>query len=462
MEYKPYQSLSEFKMNEEEIGFSVKVSEKEAKLKPTNPYEDIFQSAFHNPKQNTLNRSMPEKPSMFSQKRAQSKGEKRVDCSSSVVLSTKKNKAETRETFNRENQLDLLDEMDGKHLSINDSFQEIRELVSPRNNQHLIDQQYEGSLFQCLVKDLVNEDKSIRQEIQTEKVDQPSLPKSEEYNSSVTDKQRESENSYNNYSDRPTFKTKLKNFKQLFGLLVKIFTSEQIDEEDIALKKEEFEILNCIIFRKFMRKLPVIEENMDRSILMKQLSRTIHLTSHKRPEECNKFIFTRVLRFLKKKMKVRFFKLGDDEEEKFYQYYFADVSQKNDVPIEQYYYPLTRKGKNKETLNVAYFTRIFESKRFVNDLLKYMTENLREEYEEEIKQKLESILMKWDKKFNFDAITNKKCLEEVKAYFIKNKRCKLPWNIDEVKEAILRVQRLIEMYGDSEFCINLESTKLFD
>ena len=194
---------------------------------------------------------------------------------------------------------------------------------------------------------------------------------------------------------------------------------------------------------------------------MKSLSRTIHLTSHKRPEECNKFIFTRVLRFLKKQMRNRF-NLGDEVEDKFYQYYFDEVAKKNNIPLEEYYYPLTRKGKTKETLNVAYFTRIFESKRFVNDLIKYMSENLKEEYEEEIIQKLESILLKWDKKFNFDEMTNKKCLEEIKNYFIKNKRCKLPWNIDEVKEAVMRVHRLIEMHGDTEFCNDFEEAKLFD
>lgn len=462
MEYKqPYESLNEFKMNEEELGFSLKGRENDQSNQPCLFHNDIFENAFKNQGKMGLNKSMPEKPSIFFNKQVKDNTDLKIDCSSSVVLPLSKHNSNTRETFAGEHCDGLLDLIDKKNVSVNNSFIDMQELVSPRNNQYPFDQQYEGSLFKCLLKDMANEKKPINEEIKEHNNIQVPLEQSEECNKSVINKDKESENSYNSFTDKAKYKSKLKNFKQLFKLLIKVFTSERIEEEDLDMKREEYEILNCIIFRKFMRKLPVINDNIDKAILMKRLSRTIHLTSHKRPEECNKFIFTRVLRFLKKQMRNRF-KLGDEVEDKFYQYYFDEVAKKNNIPLEEYYYPLTRKGKTKETLNVAYFTRIFESNRFVNDLIKYMSENLKEEYEEEIIQKLESILLKWDKKFNFDEITNKKCLEEIKNYFIKNKRCKLPWNIDEVKEAVMRVYRLIEMYGDAEFCIGFEEAKIFD
>ena len=256
-----------------------------------------------------------------------------------------------------------------------------------------------------------------------------------------------------------SIQTKLKPLAKLFSLMVKVFTRREIIEADLMIPVSQLKIFNCILYRKFMKRLTSIELEAPPEIQLDRINSIINSSSHKRQEECYKFVFTRVLKFLKKKIK-RNSKIKKNIEAQFYAYYFGEIAQGSQESIELYYYPLTKKGK-KETLNSNYFDRIFQSKNFVNDMVKYLTEHLNEEYRAEIVQKLESLLLKWDTYFSEDEKDIDKYLEEIKNYLIKNKRCKLPWTIDEVKEAVQRVYSLIEVYSNLGLSIALDKSVLF-
>lgn len=74
---------------------------------------------------------------------------------------------------------------------------------------------------------------------------------------------------------------------------------------------------------------------------LEKLNQLLNSKTHKRPEECYKFIFTRTLKhlmrnFTQKKMK------KDDLNLFFYNHYFKELADKNSLPLEHYFYPLTK------------------------------------------------------------------------------------------------------------------------
>ena len=67
-----------------------------------------------------------------------------------------------------------------------------------------------------------------------------------------------------------------------------------------------------------------------------------------------------------------------------------------------------------------------------------------DEYAKEIEKKFESMLTKWDSELQSDSVNLKAFEAKVTTYLEKNKRCKLPWAVGEVREAIERFKLLLE------------------
>lgn len=254
--------------------------------------------------------------------------------------------------------------------------------------------------------------------------------------------------------------TELKHLDRLFSVLVKIFTTKEITEADLSLNLNELKVLNYVLHRKYLKRLTSKDLESSVTVQLSKLNGIVNSKSHKRPEECYKFIFTRVLKFLKKSFKKNF-NIKQNLDEQFYGYYFATLAQKNKEPVESFYYPLTKKENKKETLNANYFAKIFQSKNFISDLVKYVNEHLSEEYKSEIIQKLESLLLKWDEHFLEGGHKLEKYIGEIKQYLMKNKRCKLPWTLDEIKEAVLRVYSLVDTHSTSNLSVTLVKSALF-
>ena len=69
--------------------------------------------------------------------------------------------------------------------------------------------------------------------------------------------------------------------------------------------------------------------------------------------------------------------------------------------------------------------------------------------------------MKWDPYFSEGDQKAEKHIEDIKNYLMKNKRCKLPWTLDEVKEAVLRVYSLIDTHSNLNLSVTLDKSALF-
>jgi hypothetical protein len=241
---------------------------------------------------------------------------------------------------------------------------------------------------------------------------------------------------------------RLSKLKNLFDVLNKMYNHEPILVEEYSrLSKFEEELLNSMLQRKFSRRLRPRDFELDIVKKVDLINEIIHTKSHKRPEECYKFVLTRVIKHLKKDLKAGRV-LVHDLEGHFYQHYFAETAGLLDVPLSDFHYPLTgNKGQFK--LNSKYFEKIFKSPSFLKRLIRYLNELLERDYRIEIAKKLHSLLQRWDEMIANTRSDLQTVEQTINEYLLKNKRCKLPWTINEVLESIDRFHNLLRNYRTS-------------
>jgi hypothetical protein len=137
-----------------------------------------------------------------------------------------------------------------------------------------------------------------------------------------------------------------------------------------------------------------------------------------------------------------------DFDKAFYEHYFLEISNAENLPLESFFHPKNSKSKTKDspkTINSAYIDSISKSKSFVDAFLYYLTENLEAEYREIIDSKIHGLFNKWEHEYQEAAPKEKdKVVDDICAYIEKNKKCKLPWTVREVQEAIMSVRKLFE------------------
>lgn len=242
----------------------------------------------------------------------------------------------------------------------------------------------------------------------------------------------------------PVVQTELTLFQNLFFLCLKIFSGERIQQEDLVLSSTETVIFNCILQRKFSKKGKTSERNFCSMPKLSELEKVLASKNLKRPEECYKFIHTRVLKHLKRKFRSSF-NIKKDLDRLFYTHYFHSVSTSFNLPIEKFVYPLASTPEDtdrslkteRKTLNADYFRLLFSSRLFKKGFEDYTSHILLSECRADIIQKLERLLLKWEKQIKrFGAAQT---LEDIKLYLLNNKHCKLPWTLGEIENSIQKL-----------------------
>jgi len=215
----------------------------------------------------------------------------------------------------------------------------------------------------------------------------------------------------------------------------------------LTMNKHELIILKSIIKRKFGN-LPELVHLSDTQ-LNEVYSKLQDSSSNKRPEENYKFIFKRCLKHMKEKFKEENQNLAKrkDLDRCFYEHYFRSVSDSLKISIDNFYHPKNSKSKNKngpKTINNTYIQNICKSKNFKKDFSEYLDRSLLREYQESIKLKIKNLITRWVKEIRV-ATDKNAATTQICAYIEKNKKCKLPWSVKEVSEAIRSVNALFEI-----------------
>lgn len=215
----------------------------------------------------------------------------------------------------------------------------------------------------------------------------------------------------------------------------------------VNLTKTEITILKSIIKRKF-GPFPELNSYLEGPV-SELYSKLQELNSTKRPEENYKFIFKRCLKQMKEQFKEDNPVLAKrkDLDKCFYEHYFKTVSENLKISIDNFYHPKNSKAKNKsgpKTINNTYIQNICKSKAFKKDFSEYLDKNLLKEYQESIKLKNKNLIARWSKELKASG-DRKDASGVICDYIENNKKCKLPWSVKEVTEAIRSVNHLFDL-----------------
>lgn len=230
----------------------------------------------------------------------------------------------------------------------------------------------------------------------------------------------------------------------LNSIVQKLFTQNEISEIEFnGLSKFEKQLLYYLVKRKYIPKYLKGVEPEEVTCNYNKIVSMVSSVFPRRPEECYKFILTRVLKHLRKKVEVDY--ETSDPEAKLYEILFKKISEETGIPMADFHYPLSGNSKGKFQFNFVYFSKVFRSAQFLREIERYCQNDVFDEYLNELVKKVNALFSKWEKMLviegEFPEITQQLIIK----YVIHNKRCKLPWTKVDVVHAIDKVSKLVKM-----------------
>jgi hypothetical protein len=247
------------------------------------------------------------------------------------------------------------------------------------------------------------------------------------------------------FNDRPLqyYNAKIYHFRHCYNLLAKLFLNLEIQREELDLSEFEKLVFLYTCRRKFTSlSIPVIRDQpLEHEFFEALVAKCKAEPSNKRVEEYTKFILKHTMKHLKDRFKsLNLPASAKGSQPEFYQYYFKEVSEVTNMPLEAFHDPLNnRKYKTEimpKTLNSEYLQLIFKSKLFAKDFRNYISsKQLINDYMKSIPRKFEKILLRWER-VSDEKIDRKQFRDRLHDYFFKNKQCKLPWTVNEIAAGI--------------------------
>jgi len=230
-------------------------------------------------------------------------------------------------------------------------------------------------------------------------------------------------------------------------LLYSIFLNADKISECHELSYRELQILNAILYKKFYKCLNFCDLNSQFQNVLSKVRSIVLYSISKRPEECYKFLLSKAIRYLKSEFRAQF-KVKRVQIDKFYNFYFGEIAKKEKIQIQKFYFPSkSRKHNARSSLNSEYFSLIFKSQRFVNDLKEYISNKLFADDQNDVQKKIEQFLAKSEKALGSVDLSCMNDVNYLAGKLFVSKVLKLPWTVFEVKEAVVRVGELMKSYG---------------
>lgn len=223
-------------------------------------------------------------------------------------------------------------------------------------------------------------------------------------------------------------------------------TVDQPQYETLSLFEKR--LLYYLVKRKFAPKELKDLEPDENTCSYERLRRIFSTQLPRRPEECYKFVLTRVLKHLRRKFEEE----GGPQspETRLNETYFRPVSEKFGIPMSDFNYPLAGDQKGKFHFNFVYFSKIFKSEPFLQKIDDYTQEAIFVDFQKDLVRKVAALVHKWERNLSNDMAFLEYAQMSILRYVIFNKRCKLPWTRVDVQNAIERVKDLIQICAEGK------------
>ena len=93
-------------------------------------------------------------------------------------------------------------------------------------------------------------------------------------------------------------------------------------------------------------------------------------------------------------------------------------------------------------INYRYIDLVKTSDLFVRDILAYIQDEFRLDYEKAIDNKIQKLVIRWEMDIN-QSSGSQEIVSEICDYVRYNSKCKLPWNMGEINKALSIVKGLL-------------------
>ena len=230
----------------------------------------------------------------------------------------------------------------------------------------------------------------------------------------------------------------------LCDMIHRLFIENGVNEDNFKqLTRFEKQLFYYLVKRKFIPKYLKGFESDEVTCDYEKIKKMVSTDFPRRPEECYKFILTRVLKYLRKRIETEY--ETDNADAKLYEIFFKEISEEYGIPMSDFYYPLAGNTKGKFHFNFVYFSKIFKSTKFLNEIEKYCETEVFQDYKRDLSKKVNALVCKWERLLIEENQYLEYAKQSILKYVIFNKRCKLPWTRLDVVHAIDRVEKLIKI-----------------
>lgn len=230
------------------------------------------------------------------------------------------------------------------------------------------------------------------------------------------------------------------NFNTLKEVLLLLFTHRMKDIGLCVLTPQEMGIFQAVLERKCFTMIEGVN-----FINLETLKQTNNLNL-RRSEEKFKFIVKRIIKYLKKRDKIK-------TEEEFYFVYFSELSRKINVPLNHFYDPHNKILKNSyfKSLSTDYVMLLLRSDLFLVELLYYLDTLVIDDHIESLDSKVGNLCHKWELIHNtFDK--SLKSAEFIRQMILNTEKgSKLPWSIGEVQESVDLMKNIIHNWNGQKY-----------
>lgn len=226
---------------------------------------------------------------------------------------------------------------------------------------------------------------------------------------------------------------------RLCSLVQTLFLEGTLRESDHEhLNSFQKQLLYYIVKRKYVHKYMGALEPNEKTSSFHQVRQLTQIDVLRRPEECFKFVLTRVLKHLRKRLEAE--DPSKNSEARLYELYFGDVAKATNTPISDFYYPLTNNAKGHLHFNSAYLTRIFQSDSFCREVDSYAAEQIYIDFRQELLSKVASLFKRWERCLSDNPAIPEYSQQSILKYVIFSKHCKLPWTLSDVTQAAEKIR----------------------
>lgn len=166
----------------------------------------------------------------------------------------------------------------------------------------------------------------------------------------------------------------------------------------------------------------------------------------RRSEEKFKFIIKRIIKYLKKRDKIK-------TDEEFYNIYFKNISFKLGLSLNGFYDPHNKILKNRhfKSLSTDYVMLLLRSDLFLIELLYYLESHLINDHVRSLDSKVANLCRKWESMYESLDETKKSADTISQLILNTEKGSKLPWSIGEVREAVDLMKNVIYSWNYQRF-----------